>query len=174
MNERKPRRSYIRRKRCLSECTKLIRNTLRQVFSLKCVQMREEDITHAAQKYAREVEAHCWSPRLQITDEAYQRTTIAKARELCQVLISKELGCLQMAPVNAPVMFGMNQQCMPCPPPAVPAQPAAVMEQPEQNKQDKGFQNINLGDEDDEFPMLYPQTQPVDRTNSPNGYSYFR
>ena len=86
---RRPRRSYIRRKHCLSECTQLIQDTLRQISLAKGMYVRDQDLVMQAVRYAKDIEAHCWSPRLQMTDDAYQVRTLQKAKELCCALLLK-------------------------------------------------------------------------------------
>jgi hypothetical protein len=53
--------------------------------------MTEAAIMQMARKYAEEVEAMCWSPRLQITNDAYQHLIMEKAKHVCRVLISREM-----------------------------------------------------------------------------------
>lgn len=102
MEQQHPRRSYIRRKRCLSECTKIIQGTLKDLVVAHRMQLSEQAIGKMALTYAQNVEAHCWSPRLQISDECYRQKTIAKARELCKALMRKPLP-IPVAPVPVPV-----------------------------------------------------------------------
>ena len=67
----------------------MIQDTLRQICLAKGIYARDEDLVMKSVRYAKDIEAHCWSPRLQITDDAYQARTLQKAKELCCALLTK-------------------------------------------------------------------------------------
>lgn len=171
----KPRRSYIRRKKCLNECMKIIQQTLRQLASLKHIQVSDLVLTEMARKYAEEVEAMCWSPRLHITNEEYQNMTREKTKHVCRVLLTREIKAhmpiqgLEM-PFQGPVMMippvplpkpapARTLPPVPAPPPTAPPPPKieSLVSKPPQQTQSQAFSDLINMDEDPVPPMPYEQ-----------------
>lgn len=69
----KPHKSYIRRKRCLHESSRIIQNTMRAINSSTGRQMTDAELLEFSTNLARKIEASCWSPRLKISDKEYQK-----------------------------------------------------------------------------------------------------
>jgi hypothetical protein len=80
------RRSYIRRKHCLQECTKFIHSTVVFLCQSGCLPFSDAEISSYSARRAEEVEAACWSPRLKMSDQEYQNMALGKARELTNAL----------------------------------------------------------------------------------------
>ena len=91
MEENHTRRVYIRRKRCLKECQKLINETLYAISLARGEKVQDRLISNQALEYANAVEASCWSPHLRISDDEFQSLALSKTRELCQTLLKKHI-----------------------------------------------------------------------------------
>jgi len=59
------------------------------MYSRNGTLINEARLNEQASLHAKSVEALCWSPKLQMTDEEYQNLTAAKTHELCQALMKQ-------------------------------------------------------------------------------------
>ena len=87
----KPRRNYIRRKRCFNACVDLIAKTLRIIKQARNEPFTEAQINSTAVFHASQIEAACWAPRSKMSDESYKRISMSKATELCTAILRKNL-----------------------------------------------------------------------------------
>lgn len=87
----RPRRNYIRRKRCFNDCMNVIAKTLRIIKQAKGEPFSEAAIKQLAIAHASEIEAACWTPRSKMTDDEYQALTNAKSCELCCAILRESL-----------------------------------------------------------------------------------
>lgn len=87
LNAPKSHKSYIRRKRCLHESSRIIQNTMRAITSSLGRPMSDAELLEFSTAKAREIEASCWSPRLKLSDKEYQKKTEEKTQQLCEILI---------------------------------------------------------------------------------------
>lgn len=87
----KPRRNYIRRKRCLTESVNLIETTLHFILTTRGEEIDISSLKKQASQHAHEVEAACWAPRTKMTDDEYNQLTLTKTKALCLLLINKFL-----------------------------------------------------------------------------------
>ena len=175
MQQQKPRRSYIRRKRCLGECAKIIKSMLKDLFMSQHVQMSDQMVSDLALSYAKNVEAHCWSPRLQISDECYRQQTLAKARELCKALVMKQGGWIPYptpAPVTPP---------MPPPEPKAPeARPSFVQvaagDPMETQRTEVSFARTipDSGEDDTDYDYWSAPKLGMERPSSPTAFPFFK
>mgnify|MGYP001062715589 CR=1 FL=1 len=79
-------RTYIRKKRCFLECKAVIGDFLRNIYTQKGFNYSDADINADSMKYAHQVEAQCWSPKLRVTDEEYRQLMHLKTAEICIAL----------------------------------------------------------------------------------------
>lgn len=91
MNKTHPRKSYIRKKKYLQESSKMLQTAMKSMYSSHGLIISEHQLKLFADSRAREIEASCWFPRLKTSEIDYQNLIISKTRELCQVLISRNL-----------------------------------------------------------------------------------
>lgn len=91
MDKTRPRRIYIRRKRCLQETQKTIFDVLCSIALSQGKEINEEELNKEALEYANTIEASCWSPHLKISDEDFQAITKTKTQDLCQILLKRSL-----------------------------------------------------------------------------------
>ena len=89
MEHEKPRRTYIRRKKALNESIKLIQNTLLKISLLSQQKMSDREVLSQAASFANSIEAQCWSPRLQMSDEEYRNIIMNKTEQICTTLWMK-------------------------------------------------------------------------------------
>lgn len=89
MEHEKPKRTYIRRKKALNESIKLIQNTLSKISMLSSNKISEREILSNAASFANSIEAQCWSPRLQMTDDEYRQVIMNKTEQICTTLWMK-------------------------------------------------------------------------------------
>ena len=82
-------RNYIKRKRCFNDCVKEIEKTLTTVFQKRNENKNESEIKQIAKQYAKSIEAACWAPRSNMTDEKYKTLVTNKTTELCFALSGK-------------------------------------------------------------------------------------
>ncbi|KAK8891196.1 hypothetical protein M9Y10_028402 [Tritrichomonas musculus] len=100
----KPHKSYIRRKRCLHESSRIIQNTMRAINSSTGRQMTDAELLEFSTNLARKIEASCWSPRLKISDKEYQKKTEEKTQQLCDSLIRQN----NLPFIHSPGCFNCN------------------------------------------------------------------
>ena len=87
----KPRRNYIRRKRCFNACVEMIAKTLRVIKQAQNEPFTEAQINSTAAFHASQIEAACWAPRSKMSDESYKRISMSKTTELCIAILRKHL-----------------------------------------------------------------------------------
>jgi hypothetical protein len=88
----RPKRNYIRRKKCFNDSASLVKSTLRFISSTLGTPSPIEAIDRAARGHAAAIEAVCWDPRTtKLTDDLYQTLMVSKTRELCVALIFRHL-----------------------------------------------------------------------------------
>jgi hypothetical protein len=88
MLDSRPKRNYIRRKKCLKESASLVLSTLRFINSTLPAPRSIEEMDRLAAQHAATIEAVCWDPRTsKLTDSLYQKLMVSKTRELCAALI---------------------------------------------------------------------------------------
>ena len=128
----KPRRNYIRRKRCFNECTNLIARTLRVIKQAQQEPFTEASINELAASHASQIEAACWSPRSKMTDEDYKALTMSKTIELCYAIIRKSLKLGEQAKLKL-LIFIANphfkqslQRQIPAAPPPPSSEPVVI------------------------------------------------
>lgn len=85
------KRTYIRRKRCLSEITATIKNALQFISERNNNEMSDEMIDQLAQQHSSAIEAACWFPKQHMTESEYANLLMGKAKLLCQALISSKV-----------------------------------------------------------------------------------
>lgn len=83
------KRTYIRRKRCLSEIKITIRNALQQYLSRSGREYTEDDLETLAKKHSNEIEAACYFPKQRMTEMQYSTLLTNKAEQLLSVLLSR-------------------------------------------------------------------------------------
>jgi hypothetical protein len=89
----RPKRNYIRRKKCLNDSASLLKSTLSFINRTQGTQMSLAQLDRVARNHAASIQAACWDPRTNtMTDELYQNLMAQKTRQLCLTLI------LQSAP----------------------------------------------------------------------------
>lgn len=109
-NESK-KRNYVKRKRSLSESTKIILTTLQAINANSPHPLDNNELTHIAINHAKAIEATCWSRRAKFSDEIFQTIIRSKTAELCQTLLSSSYVGLQVLPKNSDLtMTGQNIQ----------------------------------------------------------------
>ena len=94
------KRTYIRRKRCLTEITNTIKNALIYISERNNTEMSEEMIDQLAQKHSSAIEAACWFPKQHMTESEYANLLMGKAKLLCQTLISSKIPLNKMQPLQ--------------------------------------------------------------------------
>jgi hypothetical protein len=88
----RPKRNYIRRKKCLNESAKLIRSALGFINRARGTQMTTEEVERTALRHAASIEAVCWDPRTStMTDNLYHGVMAQKTRQLCLALLCQNL-----------------------------------------------------------------------------------
>jgi hypothetical protein len=81
------KRNYIRRKKCLTDSTALVKFTLTFIHDTLRTNVSSDKLEGLAKQHASAIEAVCWDPRTHLTDNTYQKLMISKTRELCIALI---------------------------------------------------------------------------------------
>jgi hypothetical protein len=84
----RPKRNYIRRKKCLNDSASLLKSTLSFINRTQGTQMPLTELDRVSRNHAASIEAACWDPRTNtMTDELYQNLMAQKTRQLCLTLI---------------------------------------------------------------------------------------
>jgi hypothetical protein len=98
----RPKRNYIRRKKCLKESESVVKSTLRLINTTLPTPRSADEIDRLAGQHAAAIEAVCWDPRTsRLTDSLYQMLMLSKTRELCIALIYQHSTTDQAAQVVA-------------------------------------------------------------------------
>lgn len=139
MDQNKPKRNYIRRKKCLADSIAQIRQTYEFIRAISGPNFPHIDIIKESDSHARLIEAVCWSPHFRMTGEDYSNIMKAKTTELCQALIKQyispndlnELGkahfkTMQAISLNRPVTPQPTPIITPTPTPPSPIVNAAL------------------------------------------------
>jgi hypothetical protein len=88
----RPKRNYIRRKKCLNDSATLVKSTLSFISRARGTPMSLPELDRVAEGHAMPIEAVCWDPRTNtMTDEIYQSLMAQKTRQLCLHLIFQSL-----------------------------------------------------------------------------------
>lgn len=88
MSEERPKKRYIRRKRALKECIKLLLETLREINPNGNSITGSDTIQESAEEIASYIEASCWSPRLNMSDGEYMQLIMKKTEKTINILKS--------------------------------------------------------------------------------------
>lgn len=109
----KPRRNYIRRKRCFNDCVDLIMKTLRIIKQARGEPVSEDEIRNAALCRARQIEAACWTPRSKMSDESYKKLTMLKTTELCTAILRQNLKNIDQVRLKIVALIGHKDEMPP-------------------------------------------------------------
>ena len=106
MKQNEPKkRNYVKRKRSLSESTKIILSTLQLINSNSPNPVDNNELTNIAINHAKAIEATCWSRRAKFSDEIFQTIIRTKTTELCQTLLSSSFSGLVILSKNGDPSF---------------------------------------------------------------------
>ena len=151
------KRTYIRRKRCLSEITSTIKNALIYIAERSNSEMTEEMIDQLAHQHSSAIEAACWFPKQHMTESEYSNLLMGKAKLLCQALISSKVPICrtQVIPTSLPPKlsatpppqmqikrFPSHPVIQTKPPPLAPgafSEPEAIDQPPAKDKKEKFY-----------------------------------
>lgn len=155
MKQNEPKkRNYVKRKRSLSESTKIILSTLQVINSSSPNPLDNNELTRIAINHAKAIEATCWSRRAKFSDEIFQTIIRSKTTELCQTLLSSSFsGMLVLSKGSEP---------------ALPIPPSSSSSIPSRNH----FLSTNQQNNNIQFQQHYLLSSPNDSpSTSPNSNS---
>ena len=91
------KRNYIKRKKCLSDATNLIRQILELIRCLRGPDYFKVDIDKMANAHANIIEAACWSPHTKMNAQEYSNLMMIKAQDVCVALIKQHLSSKELS-----------------------------------------------------------------------------
>lgn len=97
MDNNQTKRNYIKRKKCLSDATNLIKQTLELIRCLRGPNYFKVDIDKMAAAHGSTIEAACWSPHSKMTAQEYQNLMMIKAQDVSIALIKQHISSAELS-----------------------------------------------------------------------------